>query len=331
MSFFDFNPYSYFVSGDSQGDFGIDQTTKTTLDQMSKSILDMLGIMINKNTGYMATLRNGLISSFGKTKNSMVLSLNNGSNSAGSAGASAGVAASGAIAGIVAAINSLSAEIEQITYTGGGYIADTIGKTEYITHRLGQTVEEFYNAGGKASDLTKLYNPGRDEIFYGKEVLTELGKGMQKAIEAEAGAIFGGVAELSTITGAGLGAILASVLTIPGDTEQITQDQVDAAMAQYQLEQSQEIQENMGNLEAETESLVDNTNEFMLSDSFEAMSLISGIITGTTQNLQSSLVGLVNKFLAGAGGPLGKDTGGGADPGDLGFLNFFAGGFGGLF
>ena len=327
MSLFDFNPYSFFVSGDSQGDFGVDQTTKIAMDQMSKSIFDLLGAMGSETKGYMATLRSGLLGGIRNAKNSMVLSLNNGSNSAGSAGASAGAAASGAIAGIVAAINSLSAEIEQITYTGGEYIGDTIGKTEYIAHRLGETVNDYLDAGGKVDNLTKLYNPGRDEILYGREVLTELGKDMQKAIEAEAGAIFGGVAELSTIAGAGLGAILASVLTIPGDTEQITQDQVDAAMAQYQLEQSQEIQENMGNLESESEGWISEAEGNVDNSGAQAMSLIAGVVTGAIANLQSQLVSLFNQEILSMGNKGGGVLGGPDDDIGEGLSGFFTGGF----
>jgi hypothetical protein len=117
-----------------------------------------------------------------------------------------------------------------------------------------QMVGEYLDAGGKVSDLQVWGNPteryfqskggsrfvpnsgmwGADELARGgKDVLTELGRSIQKAGEAEAAAIFGGVPQISLLAGAGLGAVIASVLTIPGDTAQITQDQVDAALTQY--------------------------------------------------------------------------------------------------
>jgi hypothetical protein len=172
-------------------------------------------------------------------------------------------------------------------------------------------VGEYLDAGGKVSDLQVWGNPteryfqskgsgmwGADELVRGgKDVLTELGRSIQKAGEAEAAAIFGGVPQISLLAGAGLGAVIASVLTIPGDTAQITQDQVDAALTQYQLEQSLEIQENMGNLEENVLGMVDNTNEFLIADTSKAYDLINGVISGAITDWRAGIGELVSDWL----------------------------------
>ncbi len=332
MSFFDFNPFNGFVSGSmDNSDFGIDQTTKTAMDQMSQTILGMLESLQSNQDSTFANMRNSILNSIGKTKSSMVLSLSNKSSqnlvsstqSQDSDGASSAILESiaGGIAGLTVYLQTLPAELEQIIYTGGQYIADTIGKTEYIEQRLGQTMNEYLENGYSVDSLNVLFRQSSPEF-----------NDLMSSIKAETDGIFGGIATLSgALSTAGLGAVIGSVLTIPGDSQQPTQDQIDAAIAAYQAQQEQEMQDNMNQMESEIgEELVAGDDSWQANTS-AATSAIIGTIAGTSTNLQSQLGNLINNWLANVGSKYDNSDDGAVQPDSNGnfpnLIGLLSGGF----
>ena len=363
MSFWDFGGVLSLVTGgpDYGNDFGIDQTTQTAINQMAKGVTDILASFQTERSDLWGTVRNNVLSNIGKSRNSMIMSLANNTQNLQStlknievqqtqeqeeALSAAITTLAGALAGKGTFLATVQSELEQITYTGGLYVGDLMGKTQYIEMIAGKMLDNYLDSGGKLSDLFSSVNPtlqqygdwksgyqmGGDEILSGfRTVLTDLGRGIQEAAETEAGKVFGevGIAQATMGTMTGLGILIGSMLSIPGDSLQPTQEQIDAAMAEFQAQQERDMQDAYDQMEYETGLEFVDGEWKDTTKAKEVAQAITNTILGTGANLQATLGTLINNWLqtvsTGYGGDSPSD-----DSGNLGLVSNLLG-FGGFF
>jgi ElaB/YqjD/DUF883 family membrane-anchored ribosome-binding protein len=316
VSFLDFNPYSYFVEGGTNGsDFGVDQITQTAMNQMSKTIADILSSYTSTNKDLLSTLRNNVLTSIGKYRNNFTMSLTGKVERS-----------TGKVSEIQSQIGDANRQLENIGISvGAGAGFGLYGALESflasyyegVGERAGQIaiqMEQYFETHPwvqQGSRVAQAY-----EEYAGRYVDRTVLNAAEILGAAESAAAIGGVA-------VALGAAIAIYAGIELNIGELAVEMQDF----YQL--MKEDHDNIEQMESEIDvhfvegEWQDNTR------SAEVIAAIGAAIAGGSANLQSSLMGFVNDWLA----SVGTKYGGADDEGEIGegLLGLIGGGFGGLF